>query len=107
MDAQEWFDLCYRSLGIPEEAPDKRLLAARHLVEATGGPVDVLGIGAAETAIDLVVRHGESGRLDEVLLGLDYEPLFLNDDAGQARAMECAKVLLAAIVEYVERTPTE
>ena len=70
MEVTSWLDLCYRALGVPADVPEqeRRRLAEHALLETTGQPVDILGIGAAEAAIDLVVRYGEAGELDEVLL---------------------------------------
>lgn len=107
MDAEQWRDLCYRSLGIPDDEPNKELVASRHLLEVTGTEVDILGLGAAETAIDLVVRHGEEGNLDEILLGLDYVQFFEAADEAQGTAMACAKALLHSVVEWVETHPLE
>ena len=112
MDSDTWLDLCYRSLGVPEGVDDRRRVATRMLLEAAGEPVDVLGVGAAEAAIDLVVRYGEAGKLDEVLLGWEQAELFAAEigsvaaaDVGNARATACAKALLQAIVRRVEDQP--
>ena len=113
MDAQEWHDLCARSLGVPEAAGDRRALA-RRLLETAGLPLDVLSLGAAEAAVELVTAHGAAGNLDEVLLSWEQAELLASElgqtvpaDVGVERATVCTKVLLEAIVAWVEANPSE
>jgi hypothetical protein len=49
MEVTSWLDLCYRALGVPADVPEqeRRRLAEHALLETTGQPVDILGIGAA------------------------------------------------------------
>lgn len=109
MEITSWLDLCYEALGVPADVPDqeRRRLAEHALLETTGQPVDILGIGAAEAAIDLVVRYGEAGELDEVLLRWEQAEYLAPDipilgDEGTRRATACAKKLLHDVVAWAE-----
>ena len=109
MDSSGWLALCYRALGVDDGLPEQeqRRAAEHALLDRTGLPADILGIGAAEAAIDLVVRYGHAGELDEVMLrweqaeSLGPEIAALGDE-GTRRATSCAKRLLADVVALVE-----
>lgn len=109
MDSTGWLELCYRALGVPEGRPDqeRRRQAEHALLERTNQAVDILGIGAAEAALDLVVRYGQAGQLDEVIMRWEQaehlapEIVGLGDE-GTRRATVCAKRLLRDVVALVE-----
>lgn len=111
MDSNGWLALCYRALGVDVGLPEQeqRRAAEHALLERTGQDAGILGIGAAEAAIDLVVRYGQAGELDQVMLRWDQaeslgpEIAALGDEATR-RATLCAKQLLADVVALVERT---
>jgi hypothetical protein len=102
--------LCYRALGVDDGVPEQeqRRAAEQALLDRTGQHADILGIGAADAAIDLVVRYGQAGELDKVMLlweqgeSLGPEIAALGDE-GTRRATLCAKQLLADVVVLVER----
>lgn len=112
MDDTSWLDLCYQALGVPGDLSDqeRRRLAEHALLEGTNQPIDILGIGAAEAALDLVVRYGAAGELDELMLrweqavSLPPEITSLGDE-GTRRATVCAKKLLQAVVCWAESAP--
>lgn len=112
MDSASWLELCYEALGVPpgDSDQERRRAAENTLLETTNQPIDILGIGAAEAALDLVVRYGHEGRLDEVLLRweqaeqLSPEISSLGDE-GTRRATVCAKKLLQDVVAWTERDP--
>ncbi len=112
MESTNWLDLCYEALGVPRAVaePERRRVAERALLEATGLPVDILGLGAASAALDLVVRYGEAGELDEIILrweqaeSLGPEIARLGDE-GTRRATICAKKLVGDVVAWTERRP--
>ena len=113
MNDTSWIELCYEALGVPAGLPDdeRRRLAERVLLETTDQPVDILGLGAAEAALDLVVRYGAAGELDEILLrweqaeNLGPELARLGDE-GTRRATLCAKKLVYDVVWYTESRPS-
>ena len=110
MDSIEWLELCFRALGVPEGLPDqeRRRVAEHTLLERAGQPIDILGIGAAEAAIDLVVRYGQANELNQVMLLWEQAAhLEISDlgDEGTRRATLCAKRLLADVVAVVEHGP--
>ncbi len=114
MDAGDWLGLCARSLGVAETVDGTRQALARRLLEVAGQPLDVLSMGAAEAAIDVVTGHGAAGNLDEVLLGWEQAEVLATElgktvppDAGTARATACTKALLEAVVTWVEAHPSE
>ena len=112
LDTIGWLELCYQALGVGDGLPDqeRRRMAEHTLLERTGQPIDILGIGAAEAAIDLVVRYGQAGELDQVILlweqaetlGPEIQAL---GDVGTRRATLCAKQLVADVVAVIERRP--
>ena len=112
MDSSGWLALCYRALGVDDGLPEQeqRRAAEHALLDRTGLQADILGIGAAEAAIDLVVRYGEAGELDQVMLmweqseTLGPEIAALSDE-GTRRATLCGKQLLADVVALVEGPP--
>ena len=113
MDTAGWLNLCYEALHIPTSLPDqdRRRLAERCLLETTNQPIDILGIGAAEAALDLVVRYGEAGRLDEVMLSWEQAEHLTPEirtlgDEGTRRATICAKKLLQDVVAWTENEAT-
>ena len=108
-DASGWLELCHRALGVPDGLPDaaRRRLAERTLLERTGQAVDVLGMGAASAAIDLVIRYGDAGELDEVILRWELAENMAPEvtglgDEGTRRATLCAKRLLRDVVALIE-----
>jgi hypothetical protein len=109
VDGSDWLALCYRALGVDDalSGQDQRRAAEHALLDRSGLRADILGIGAAEAAIDLVVRYGEAGELDQVMLlwehaeSLGPEIAALGDE-GTRRATLCAKRLLADVVAPVE-----
>lgn len=110
MEVNSWLDLCYQALGVPADVPEqeRRRLAEHALLETTGQPVDILGIGAAEAAIDLVVRYGEAGELDQVLLRWEQAECLAPGvpalaDERTRRATACAKKLLQEVVAWADR----
>ena len=109
MQSTSWLDLCYEALGVAGDLPEqeRRRQAEHALLLETDQPIDILGIGAAETAIDLVVRFGEAGRLDEVMLLWEQGELLgpqvgASSDEGNRRATICAKRLLHDVVSWTE-----
>lgn len=114
MNDTSWIEHCYEALGVPADLPDdeRRRLAERVLLETTDQPVDILGLGAAEAALDLVVRYGAAGELDEILhrweqaenLGPELARL---GDEGTRRATLCAKKLVYDVVWYTESRPSK
>lgn len=114
MDTTDWVELCYDALGVPRELPEpeRRQQAEHALLDGTGQPRDILGIGAAEAAIDLVVRYGAAGDLSEVLLRWeqadDLPPGLLSlGDEGMQRATTMARELLRSVVAFTEGRSTE
>lgn len=113
MDVDGWLNLCYEALGVAGDLPeqDRRRQAEHVLLMATDQPVDILGIGAAEAAIDLIVRYGAAGHLDEVMLQWEQGELLapeiaaLSDD-GNKKATLCAKKLLRDVISWTENRPT-
>jgi hypothetical protein len=110
VDSSGWLALCYRALGVDDGLPEQeqRRAAEHALLERTGLQADILGIGAAEAAIDLVVRYGHAGELDQVMLLWEQAELLgpevtALDDEGTRRATLCARRLLADVVALVER----
>ena len=109
MDSSDWLALCYQALGVDDDLPEQeqRRAAEHALLDRCGQRADILGIGAAEAAIDLVVRYGIAGELDQVMLrweqaeALGPEIAALGDE-GTRRATRCAKQLLADVVALVE-----
>lgn len=113
-DDTDWLELCYQALGVPEDLPaqDRRRIAEHTLLVRTSQSVDILGIGSAEAAIDLIVRYGESGELAQVLTlweQAEYlEPELRHmADEGTRRATLCAKRLLGDVVSFIERPPED
>lgn len=107
MGTRSWLDLCYDALGVPGNLSDqeRRRRAEQTLLETTDQPIDILGIGAAEAAIDLVVRHGEAGDLGEVMLRWEQAEFLAPEittlgDEGTRRATICAKKLLNDVVSW-------
>ena len=107
MGTASWLDLCYEALGVPGDLPDqdRRRRAEQALLETTDQPIDILGIGAAEAALDLVVRYGEAGQLDEVMLRWEQAEFLAPEvtalgDEGTRRATICAKKLLHEVVAW-------
>lgn len=105
-----WVDLCYEALGVPASLPeeDRRVLAEHVLLDRTDQEVDMLSIGAARAAIDLLVRHGAAGDLDGVMLLWEQESYLPDEivalgDEGTLRATVCAKRLLHDVVSFTER----
>lgn len=108
-----WLDLCHAALDVPLALPpgERRRRAAAALLVVCGEEPDLLGVGAAEAAIDLVVRYGDAGRLDEILLRWEQADLLAPEaaalraggDPGTALATVCARALLKAVIDYVER----
>lgn len=116
MDGSGWLELCYRALGVPDlpDDQDRRRTAERHLLREAGIEADILGIGAAEVAIDLVVRYGREERLGEILLPFEQAEYFGPEieaaglsDVGTERAILCTKALLRAVVRRIEEHPAE
>ena len=114
MDADAWFELCTRSLGVPDGVECPRLVAARLLVEAAGQPCDLLSIGAAEVAIDTVTSYGAAGTLVELLLQWEQATVFeaafgeaASDDLTAARATVCAKALVGVLIAWVSTHPLD
>ena len=112
MDADAWFELCTRSLGVARGTECPRLLAARRLVELTDQPCDLLSIGAAEVALDTVTAYGAAGALVELLLQWEQATVFgaafregADGDATTARATICAKALVEALIAWVSTHP--
>ena len=106
METRSWLDLCYEALGVPAGLPsaDRRRLAERLLLEKTEQPVDILGLGAAAAALDLVERHAEAGRLDDMVLRWEAEHLgreidYMGDE-GTRRATKCAKTLVYDLASW-------
>lgn len=113
MDSSSWLALCYRALGVDDGLPEQeqRRAAERALLDRTGQQADILGRGAAEAAIDLVVRYGQSGELAEVMLLWEQAEalgpeIAAPGDEGTRRATLCAKRLLADVIALVEGPPT-
>ncbi|HUR18306.1 MAG TPA: hypothetical protein VMZ51_05130 [Acidimicrobiales bacterium] len=111
MEGTDWLELCYRALGVPADLPDqdRRRLAEHALLEKTSQQVDILGIGSAEAAIDLLVRYGEAGELGQVMMRWEQaeylEPELRGmGDEGTRRATLCAKQLLGDVVRFIERS---
>ncbi len=109
VDSSGWLELCYRALGVDVgvSEQDQRRAAEHALLDRTGLQADILGSGAAEAAIDLVVRYGHAGELDQVMLLWEHAEslgpeIAAVDDEGTRRATLCAKQLLADVVALVE-----
>ena len=111
MERSRWLELCYRALDIPDtlSEQERRRHAEHTLLEQTGQRIDILGLGAAEAAIDLVVRYGEAGELGQVMLRWEQAEMLSPEitaaglgDEGTQRATACAKALLAAVVRCIE-----
>lgn len=112
MDTAGWSELCHDALGVARNLPEdeRRQLAAQALLEMSEEPVDILGMGAAEAAIDLVVRYGAAGDLSEVLLRWEeaenVPPGLLEfGDDGLRKATVLAQRLLRDVIAYAERSP--
>lgn len=110
MDTTDWAELCYRVLDLPQDIPEneRRSLAERTLLEKADEPIDILGMGAAEAAIDLVVRHGAAGDLSEILLRWEMAEevppgLLAFGDEGMRKATILAQRLLQDVVAFTER----
>jgi len=109
VDSSSWLALCYRALAVDDRLPeqDQRRAAEHTLLDRTGLQADILGIGAAEAAIDLVVRYGQAGELDQVMLSWEQAEsltpgIAALGDEGTRRATLCAKQLLGDVVALVE-----
>ncbi len=112
MDTTDWVELCYSVLGLPQDIPEgeRRHLAERALLEKADEPIDILGMGAAQAAIDLVVRHGAAGDLSEILLRWEQAEnvpagLLPFGDEGMRKATVLAQRLLRDVVAFAERPP--
>lgn len=110
MSDSNWLNLCYRALDVPDDLPDedRRRRAEHTLLERAGQRFDILGLGAAAAAIDLVVRYGDAGELDEVMLRWEQAELLQPGvsalfDEGNLKATICAKRLLGDVVAWAER----
>ncbi len=112
MDTTDWVELCYDVLDLPQGIPEdeRRHLAERTLLEKSDEPIDILGMGAAQAAFDLVVRHGAAGDLSEILAyweqaGGAPPGLLAFGDEGTRKATILAQRLLSDVVTFAERPP--